>query len=313
MMPKASNVYGMSDMVVKVKEPQKTEFDYLKKGLILFTYLHLAAEKEVTEILLKKMVLGVAYETVELADSSLPLLTPMSEVAGRMAVSMGQYYLTKPAGGMGKLLSGVPGVLPGNVVILGSGVVSINAAKMALGLNANVTIIGRNLQTLRYLDDVFGGRVRTLASNSYNIENAVVEADLVVGGVLITGAKAPMLVTRQMVSKMKKGSVIVDVAIDQGGCVETAKPTTHANPVYEVDGVIHYCVTNMPGAVPMTSTLGLTNATLPYVLAIADKGFEKAIKDEALYKGVNTYNGKLTYAPVAEAFGIKWTELKKIL
>lgn len=313
LMPKAKIVYEMADMIVKVKELQKSEFNFLKKGLILFTYLHLAAEKEVTEILLKNMVTGLAYETVELTDGSLPLLTPMSEVAGRMAVTMGQYYLTKPAGGMGKLLSGVPGVMPGNVVILGSGVVSVNAAKMALGLNADVTIIGRNLQTLRYLDDVFGGRVRTLASNSYNIENAVLQADLVVGGVLITGAKAPKLVTREMVSKMKKGSVIVDVAIDQGGCVETAKPTTHADPIYEVDGVIHYCVTNMPGAVPMTSTLGLTNVTLPYVLAIADKGFEKAIKDEVLYKGVNTYNGKLTYQPVAEAFGMKFTELKKVL
>jgi alanine dehydrogenase len=312
-MPKSSNVYGMAEMVVKVKEPQKAEFNFLKKGLILFTYLHLAAEKEVTEILLKNKVIGVAYETVELGDSSLPLLTPMSEVAGRMAVTMGQYFLTKPAGGMGRLLAGVPGVMPGNVVILGSGVVSVNAAKMALGLNADVTIVGRNLQTLRYLDDVFGGKVRTLASNSYNIENAVINADLVVGGVLITGAKAPKLVTREMISKMKKGSVVVDVAIDQGGCFETSKPTSHANPVYEVDGVIHYCVTNMPGAVPMTSTLGLTNATLPYALAIADRGLEKAIKDDALYKGVNTYNGKLTYAPVAEAFGMKFTELKKLI
>lgn len=313
LMPKPANVYGLSDMVVKVKEPQKTEFGFLKKDLILFTYLHLAAEKEVTEILLKNRVLGIAYETVELTDSSLPLLTPMSEVAGRMAVTMGQYFLTKPVGGMGRLLAGVPGVLPGNVVILGSGVVSINAAKMAMGLGADVTIIGRNLQTLRYLDDVFGGRIKTLASNSYNIENAVIEADLVVGGVLITGAKAPKLVTRAMVSKMKKGSVVVDVAIDQGGCFETSKPTSHANPIYEVDGVIHYCVTNMPGAVPMTSTLGLTNATLPYVLALADKGLEKAIKDEALYKGVNTYKGKLTYEPVAEAFGMKFIDLRKIL
>jgi len=313
LLPKASDVYGSSDMVVKVKEPQKSEFNYLKKGLILFTYLHLAAEKEVTEILLKNKVIGLAYETVELGDLSLPLLTPMSEVAGRMAVTMGQYYLTKPAGGMGRLLSGVPGVLPGNVVILGSGVVSINAAKMAMGLGADVTIIGRNLQTLRYLDDVFSGRIKTLASNSYNIENAVVEADLVVGGVLITGAKAPKLVTRAMISKMRKGSVMVDVAIDQGGCFETSRPTSHANPIYEVDGIIHYCVTNMPGAVPMTSTLGLTNATLPYALAIADKGLEKATKDEALYKGVNTFNGKLTYEPVAEAFGMKFTELKKLL
>lgn len=312
-MPKASNVYGLSDMVVKVKEPQKSEFGYLKKGLILFTYLHLAAEKDVTEILLKNKVTGVAYETVELTDFSLPLLTPMSEVAGRMAVTMGQYYLTKTAGGMGRLLAGVPGVLPGKVTILGSGVVSVNAAKMAIGLGAEVVIIGRNLQILRYLDDVFGGRIKTLASNSYNIESSVVESDLVVGGVLITGAKAPKLVTREMVSKMKKGSVIVDVAIDQGGCVETAKPTTHANPVFEVDGVIHYCVTNMPGAVPMTSTLALTNATLPYALDIADKGLEKAVRSEALYKGVNTYEGKLTYQPVAEAFGLKFTELKRLL
>lgn len=311
-MPKAKIVYEMSDMVVKVKEPQKSEFSFLKKGLILFTYLHLAAEKDVTEMLLGNKVTGVAYETVELPDGSLPLLTPMSEVAGRMAVSMGQYYLTKPASGMGRLLAGVPGVMPGKVVILGSGVVSINAAKMALGLGADVVIIGRNLQTLRYIDDVFGGRVRTLVSNSYNIENAVVEADLVVGGVLITGAKAPKLVTREMVSKMRKGSVIVDVAIDQGGCFETSRPTSHANPIYEVDGVVHYCVTNMPGAVPMTSTLGLTNATLPYALEICDLGLEKAIeKDGALFKGVNTYKGKLTYEPVADAFGMKYTELSK--
>jgi alanine dehydrogenase len=310
----AATVYKKAEMIVKVKEPQEKEFKYYRPGLILYTYLHLAAEPHVTKMLLDKKVTGVAYETIELSDGSLPLLTPMSEVAGRMAVQVGAWFLQKPNGGMGKLLGGVPGVLPGNVVVLGTGVVGINAAKMALGLNAHVTIFGRNLERLRYLDDVFAGRLVTAASYPSAIEEAVIDADLVVSGVLITGAKAPKLVTKAMLAKMKKGSVIVDVSIDQGGSTETSRPTSHKDPVYEVDGVIHYCVTNMPGAVPFTSTLALTNATLPYALAIANKGLEAAIaEDKSLALGINTMDGKCTYDAVAEAFDLPYTPLEKVI
>lgn len=310
----AKAVFDKADMIIKVKEPQKSEFSYFRKGQILYTYLHLAAEKDVTDMLLKKGVVGIAYETVELPDGSLPLLTPMSEVAGRMAVHIGSYFLQKPNGGLGRLLSGIPGVKPGNVVILGTGVVSTNAAKIAIGMGADVIMFGRNLERMRYLDDIFYGKTHTQASNPLAIEEALRYADLVVSGVLIPGAKAPKLVTRKMLKSMRKGAVIVDVAIDQGGSTETSKPTSHADPIYEVDGIIHYCVTNMPGAVPRTSTLGLTNATIKYALDIANKGWKAAVEaDPALAKGVNTVDGKLTYEGVAEAFNMKYTPLSEVM
>ncbi len=313
-MSSAQETYKKAEMIIKVKEPQKSEFKFFRPGLILYTYLHLAAEAEATKMLLERQVTGIAYETVELSDGSLPLLIPMSEVAGRMAVQVGAWFLQKTNGGVGKLLGGVPGVAPANVVVLGTGAVGINAAKMAVGLGANVTIFGRNLTSLRYLDDIFMGRVNTLFSHSLAIENASADADLIVLGILITGAKAPKLITRKTLKKMKKGSVIVDVSIDQGGSTETSRPTSHNDPVYEVDGVIHYCVTNMPGAVPHTSTLALTNATLKYALDLANKGVEKAIADDpSLAKGVNTLNGKCTYEPVAQALKLKYYPLNKAL
>lgn len=312
--PSPDSVYKKAEMIIKVKEPQHTEFAHYREGLILYTYLHLAGEPEVTKMLLAKKVIGVAYETVELSDGSLPLLTPMSEVAGRMAVHVGNWFLQKPNGGMGKLLAGVPGVIPGNVVIFGTGVVGTNAAKMALGLGARVTIFGRNLKRLRYLDDVFDGRLITQISNPIAIEEALPQADLVVSGVLITGAKAPKLVTRAMLPKMKKGAVMVDVAIDQGGSFETSRLTSHKDPIYEVDGILHYCVPNMPGAVPYTSTLALTNATIKYAFDIANKGIKKAAADDpALAKGINTINGKCTYEAVADEFNLKYTPLEKVL
>lgn len=307
-------VYKRSEMIIKVKEPQQKEFKYYRPGLILYTYLHLAAEKEVTQMLLEKKVTGIAYETIEFADGSLPLLTPMSEVAGRMAVHVGAWFLHKPNGGFGKLLGGVPGVEPGKVVILGTGVVSTNAAKMAVGLGARVVIFGRNLERLRYLDDVFGGRLITKFSHPLSIEAELSDADLVVSGVLVTGAKAPRLITCRMLKKMRKGSVIVDVSIDQGGSTETSRPTSHADPIYEVDGVLHYCVTNMPGALPNTSTLALTNATLKYALDLANKGVKKAIsQDVALAKGVNTISGHCVYQAVAEVFKLKYIPLAQLI
>src|SRR5450432_3801159 len=304
----AYNVWGHADMIVKVKEPIEKEYAFFREGLVLFTYLHLAPVLELTEALLTNKVTGIAYETVRDRAGTLPLLTPMSEVAGRMSVQVGAAYLEKEHGGRGVLLGGVPGVPPGNVVILGGGIVGTNAAKIALGLGARVTLIDLNLNRLRELDDIFGGRLYTLASNSYNIGRAVCAADLVIGGVLIPGAAAPKLVTRAMVAKMKKGAVIVDVAIDQGGCIETARPTTHSDPSYEVDGVVHYCVTNMPAAVPNTSTLALTNATFPYVLRLAQHGAATAIKaDPGMAEGVNTYAGHLTYKGVAQSLGKEWT------
>ena len=299
---KAEDVWKKADMVVKVKEPIAQEIPLFRDDLVLFTYLHLAPIPGLTDELLKKKVLGIAYETVTDKNHTLPLLTPMSEVAGRMSVQVGATYLEHEKGGRGVLLGGVPGVPPATVVIIGGGIVGTHAAKIAMGMGANVTIIDLNLNRLRELDDIFGGRVHTLASNSYSIAEATRRADLVIGGVLIPGAAAPKLVTRKMVSQMKKGAVIVDVAIDQGGCIETAKPTTHSNPAYTVDGVVHYCVTNMPGAVPHTSTLALTNATFPYVMRLARNGAVNAIKaDNGLKEGVNTYKGHLTYAAVAEA------------
>ncbi len=303
----AHDVWRLAEMVVKVKEPVEKEYRHFREGLVLFTYLHLAPVPDLTDALLANKVIGIAYETVRDRTGGLPLLTPMSEVAGRMAVQVGAAYLEKEHGGRGVLLGGVPGVAPGNVCIIGGGIVGTNAAKIALGMGAKVTLIDMNLSRLRELDDIFNGRVFTVASNSYNIERAVREADLVIGGVLIPGATAPKIVTRAMVEKMKKGAVIVDVAIDQGGCIETAHPTTHSNPSFEVNGVVHYCVTNMPAAVPNTSTLALTNATFPYVLKLARLGAKAAIReDQGIAEGVNTYDGILTYAAVATAQKRDW-------
>src|SRR5438445_2193357 len=311
---KASDVWKKADMVVKVKEPYGDEPSYFRPNLTLFTYLHLAPIPDLTNELLSKKVTGIAYETVTDKNHTLPLLTPMSEVAGRMSVQVGASYLEKEKGGRGVLLGGVPGVPPATVVIIGGGIVGTHAAKIAMGMGANVTIIDVNLNRLRELDDIFGGRVHTLASNSYSIAHATAHADLVIGGVLIPGAAAPKLVTKHMVSKMKPGAVIVDVAIDQGGCIETARPTTHSNPAYTVDGVVHYCVTNMPGAVPHTSTLALTNATFPYVLKIANQGAQAAIKsDPGIREGVNTFEGHLTYSAVAESQHKPWKPVKDLV
>jgi len=310
----AYNVWRNADMVVKVKEPVPTEYYHFRENLVLFTYLHLAPMRDLTQSLLDKKVTGIAYETVKDKAGTLPLLTPMSEVAGRLSVQVGAAYLEKEHGGRGVLLGGVPGVPPGNVCIIGGGIVGTHAAKIALGMGAKVTLIDLNLNRLRELDDIFSERLYTLASNAYNIERAVIEADLLIGGVLIPGAAAPKLVTKSMVSKMKKGAVIVDVAIDQGGCIETAHPTTHSDPSFLVDGVVHYCVTNMPAAVPNTSTLALTNATFPYVMKLAQLGAESAIKQDAgLAEGVNTYNGHLTYKAVADNQGLEFTDVKTLM
>src|SRR5204863_7619736 len=309
-LPDADAVYEQAEMIVKVKEPIDPDLKRLRDGQLLFTYLHLAPVPALTQSLLDKKIVGVAYETItDERKRTLPLLTPMSEVAGRMSVHVGAYYLHKPNGGRGVLLGGVPGTLPADVIIIGGGVVGTNAAKMAAGLGARVTILDTNLERLRQLDDIFRGTVQTLASNSAHITEAVRHADLLIGGVLIPGAAAPKLVTRAMVGGMKKGSVIVDVAIDQGGCVETAHATTHSNPVYDVDGVTHYCVANMPGAVPRTSTIALTNATLPYTRKIASGGFTKAIEDPGLAEGVNVYNGAITYKAVADSQGREYVSL----
>ena len=313
-LPDADAVYAEADMIVKVKEPISDEYHRIRDSQLLFTYLHLAPVPDLTKVLLDKKVTGIAYETITGRGGSLPLLSPMSEVAGRMSVQVGAFYLQKPNGGRGVLLGGVPGVLPADVVIIGGGIVGINAAKMAVGLGARVTILDTNVDRLRYLDDVFGGRLSTLASNTAHIEEACRRADLLIGGVLIPGASAPKLVTRQMVSEMKKGAVIVDVAIDQGGCVETAHATTHSDPVYEVDGVVHYCVANMPGAVPRTSTIALTNATLPYIRMIANHGFEKAItSNPGLAEGVNVYGGNITCEPVSASQGRPFKALRECM
>ncbi|AVX19456.1 MAG: alanine dehydrogenase [Bacillota bacterium] len=308
-------VFAAADMIMKVKEPLPQEYDLFKEGQVLFTYLHLAPEPELTRALLARKVVGIAYETVELDNHTLPLLTPMSEVAGRMAVQIGARFLEKPQGGKGILLGGVPGVPAADVVIIGGGVVGTNAAKMAMGMGAQVTIIDKSADRLRYLDDIFGGRIKTLMSNSYNIERAVRFADLLIGAVLIPGARAPKLVTEEMVKQMKPGSVIVDVAIDQGGSVETIdRVTTHSDPVYEKHGVVHYAVANMPGAVARTSTFALTNVTLPYALELANKGWEKAVREsKPLARGVNTVDGKLTYQAVAEALDLPYTPLTEVL
>ncbi len=308
-LPGAADVWRKSDLIVKVKEPQPSEYAFFRPGLILFTYLHLAPLPELTDALLKARVSAVAYETIRERDGSLPLLTPMSEVAGRMAVQVGAQYLERPNGGRGILLGGIPGVAPANVLVIGGGVVGHNAAKIACGLGANVTVIDRNLDRLRELDDIYSNSICTLASNTYTVRDNVRIADLVIGAVLIPGAAAPRVVRRDMVKMMKPGSVIVDVAIDQGGCVETAHATTHTDPVYYVDGVLHYCVSNMPAAVPHTSTFGLTNATVPYLLTLADKGLEEACKSsQAITSGLNTFDGDITCLAVAESQNKPWRE-----
>jgi alanine dehydrogenase len=310
----APEVWNRADMVVKVKEPQPSEFEFLRPNLVLFTYLHLAPEPELTEKLIESRTTAIAYETVREHDGSLPLLTPMSEVAGRMAVQVGAQYLERPNGGRGILLGGVPGVAPANVVILGGGVVGLNAAKVAVGMGSNVTIIDRNLTRLRELDDIFLNRIATLASNTWTIRESLRLADLVIGGVLIPGASAPRLVRRDHLKIMRAGAVVVDVAIDQGGCFETSRPTTHTDPVYIIDYVVHYCVSNMPAAVPHTSTLALTNATFPYVLRLANQGFALAVdQSDALRQGVNTYGGHITYQAVAQSQHRPYQDLRVIL
>ncbi|SMC95642.1 alanine dehydrogenase [Sporomusa malonica] len=307
-------LFDKSEMIMKVKEPLAPEYALFHEGQILFTYLHLAPEPELTEALLAKKVIGIAYETIE-RHHTLPLLTPMSEVAGRMAVQVGAHCLEKPFGGKGILLGGVPGVESAQVVIVGGGVVGTNAAKMAVGMGARVAIIDKSVERLAYLDDIFGGRVTTVMSNSYNIANWVKKADLLVGAVLLPGAKAPKLVTEEMVKTMEAGSVIVDVAIDQGGSVETIdRVTTHSDPTYVKHGVVHYSVANMPGAVARTSTLALTNATIEYAVQIANKGWKEALKaDPGLAKGLNVYNGKVTFKGVAEAHKLPFTAVEEVL
>jgi len=311
--PTAADAWS-AEMVVKVKEPLPAEYGFFRENLVLYTYLHLAPEPELTKHLVQKKVSGVAYETIENPDGTLPLLRPMSEVAGRMAVQVGAAFLEKERGGKGVLLGGVPGTRRGRVVILGGGVVGRNAATIAIGMGAQVTVLDVRAETMAYLEDVFGGAVETLYSNPINIEQAVTRADLVVGAVLVTGAAAPKLVTRELIGKMEKGSVVVDVAVDQGGCIETCKPTSHDNPTYEVDGVIHYCVPNMPGAVPQTSTWALTNTTLGYAIKIADLGLVKAAKaDRALSLGINTYQGRVTCEGVAQAHNVEYVPVERLL
>lgn len=296
-----------ADMVVKVKEPIAAEYNYLRQDLILFTYLHLASDKPLTEALLASGTTGIAYETVQTANGQLPLLTPMSEVAGRMATQVGATYLQKSHGGRGVLMGGVPGVAPANVVILGAGIVGTNAARVAVGLGAHVTVLDISHDRLKYLDDIYRGHLQTRISDEYNIEDVICEADLVIGAVLIPGGRAPWLITRNMLPTMRKGSVIVDVAVDQGGCVETTRATTHSNPTYEIDGVVHYCVANMPGAVPRTSTFALNNQTAVYTLHLANEGLDAVRKDTALQLGLNTYQGAITHPAVAEAFVLNYS------
>jgi len=307
-------VWETAELLLKVKEPIEPEYRRLRDDLVLFTYLHIAADAPLTRALVDSGVKAVAYETVETDDRRLPLLAPMSEIAGRLASQAGAYFLEKPLGGRGLLLAGVPGVQPGKVLVLGGGVVGYNAAVIAIGLGAQVTILDKSIDRMRYLDEILSGRVSTVMSSTLQIESMIGDADVVIGAVLVPGARAPKLVTRDMLGGMKNGAVIVDVAIDQGGCVETAHPTTHTDPVYEVDGVIHYCVANMPGGVPITSTKALTNATLPYVEAIAEHGLTDAVaRDKALAKGVNVLEGRITYEPVAEAHGLEYTPLDELL
>ncbi|MFL5952345.1 MAG: alanine dehydrogenase [Gaiellaceae bacterium] len=308
------DVWTDSDLLLKVKEPIEPEYGRLRDGLVLFTYLHIAADEPLTRALADSGIAAVAYETVETPNGGLPLLAPMSEIAGRLAAQAGAYFLEKPLGGRGLLLGGVPGVAPGRVVVIGGGMVGYNAAVIAIGLGANVTILERSLDRMRHLEEVLSGRVSLVMSSSLQIEESLREADVVIGAVLIPGAVAPKLITREMVSGMKDGAVLADVAIDQGGCAETSRPTTHSEPVYTVEGVTHYCVANMPGAVPITSTKALTNATLPYVEAIADHGLAEAVaRDPALAHGVNVLDGKITYEAVADAHGLDYQPLEDVL
>jgi alanine dehydrogenase len=307
-------VWAEPELLLKVKEPIPAEYDRLREGLVLFTYLHIAADEPLTRALLDSGITAVAYETVETDSGALPLLAPMSEIAGRLAAQAGAYFLEKPLGGRGLLLGGVPGVAPGRVLVIGGGIVGYNAAVIAIGLGANVTILERSIDRMRHLEEVLSGRVSLVMSSSLQIEESVREADVVIGAVLIPGAVAPKLITREMVTAMKDGSVLADVAIDQGGCAETSRPTTHSEPVYTVEGVTHYCVANMPGAVPITSTKALTNATLPYVEAIADFGLAEAVaRDPELARGVNIVDGKVTYEAVADAHGLDYQPLEDVL
>ncbi len=310
----ADAVWGSSEMIVKVKEPMPSEYERMRKGQILYTYLHLAPLPELTTALLEREVTGIAYETITDDRGGLPLLTPMSEVAGRMAALVGAYYLQRFEGGRGTLLCGVPGVPPGDVVIIGGGIVGLNAAKVALGMGARVTILEMSADRMRFIDDLFHGAITTVASNPFNLREALTRADVLVGAVLIPGRSAPKLVTRELIGVMKKGAVAVDVAVDQGGCFETTRATTHSDPVFEVDGVVHYCVANMPGAVPRTSTFALNNATLKHCLALANLGAEEAARrDHHLANGFNTYRGQITCAPVAESQDRAFTPLSELL
>ncbi len=314
MLASIEEIYKIADMIIKVKEPIELEYPLIKENQLLFTYFHFASYEPLTNAMIERKAVCLAYETVEKKDRSLPLLVPMSEVAGRMSIQEGAKYLEKPMGGRGILLGGVPGVKPANVLILGGGIVGTQAAKMAAGMSADVTIMDISIPRLRELDDILPKNVKTVFSNEYNVREAVKQADLVVGAVLIPGAKAPHLVTRDMLKIMKPGTVLVDVAVDQGGCIETCKPTTHENPTYVIDGIIHYCVANMPGAVPYTSTLALTNATLPYALQLANKGWKKACADnEELRLGLNVVEGKVVYKGVSDAFNLPYTEVSEVL
>jgi alanine dehydrogenase len=314
MLPSIEATYQIAEMIMKVKEPIESEYSLIKPNQLLFTYFHFASYEPLTKAMVASKAICLAYETVEKADRSLPLLVPMSEVAGRMAIQKGANYLEKPLGGRGILLGGVPGVLPAKVLILGGGIVGTQAAWMAAGLGADVIIMDVSLPRMRYLADVMPANVKTMMSNEYNIREQIKQADLIVGAVLIPGAKAPHLITKDMLKDMKKGAVLVDVAVDQGGCIETCKPTTHENPTYIIDDVVHYCVANMPGAVPYTSTLALTNATLPYGIQLADKGWKKAAQENAdLVPGLNVIQGDIVYKAVAEAFAMPYTPVEKYL
>lgn len=307
-------VFDTADMIMKVKEPIKPEYNLIREGQLVFTYFHFASSKELTQAMMKSKCIAIAYETVQKSDGSLPLLIPMSEVAGRMAPQEGAKYLERTMGGRGVLLGGVPGTAPANVVVIGGGIVGTNAAKIAAGFGAQVTIMDNNLYRLRYLDDVMPKNVTTMMSNPFNIRSAISKAHLVIGAVLIAGAKAPKLITKDMLKLMKRGAVIVDVSVDQGGCIETCKPTTHENPTYVVEGVVHYCVANMPGAVPFTSTIALTNATLPYAVELANKGWYTAcIESEELKLGLNMIDGEIVYKGVADAFNFRYTDVNTML